>query len=85
MANAKIGQNDIMVKKAISGLGQEKITKLKEELEQWKRIPVKIAVIGQSGSGKNLRIRGLFVQSIKLIISCNIFTCSVKIKTIARI
>ena len=54
MANAKIGQNDDMVKKAISGLGQEKITKLKEDLEQWKRIPVKIAVIGQSGSGKNL-------------------------------
>ena len=51
-----------MVKRAISGLGHDKISKLKQELEQWKTITVKIAVIGQSGSGKSTfinKFRGL--------------------------
>ena len=39
-----------------------KLKKLKQELEEWKNITVKIAVIGQSGSGKSTfinKFRGL--------------------------
>ena len=62
MAAVKFGQNDAMVRKAVKGLSQNKLNKLKEELEEWKNITVKIAIIGQSGSGKSTfinRFRGL--------------------------
>ena len=58
MADAEIGKNDILVKEELIGLGQEKIKELKEDLEnqlnEWEKIPVKIGIIGQSGSGKHL-------------------------------
>ena len=62
MATAKFCQNDKVVQKALKGLSENKINRLRQELEEWKNITVKIAIIGQSGSGKSTfinRFRGL--------------------------
>ena len=55
-------KNDKIIEDSILELGYDKLEDFKKELDDWKTVTVKIAIIGQSGAGKSTfinKFRGL--------------------------